>query len=93
MELKELHTADTIRHALAGHLLLTNEERYAAVVSSIKKVEASLARANCARSKGFHYTADLLDRLVDANMEEIDRLLALPTIQEDTTGDCAHEPL
>ena len=85
LNLKTLHTAVRIRLALAGQLLLTREERYAAVVSAIDKAEASDARANFARSKGFHHTAGLLDRLVDANIEEIDRLLALPNHPEDTT--------
>lgn len=85
MELKELHTADTIRHAMEGHILLTKEERYAAVASAIEKVEKSNARANCARSKGFHNTADILDRLTDTNIEEVDRLLALPIIDDDNS--------
>lgn len=80
MDIKKLHAADAIRHAIAGHILLSKEERDAAVASLIEKVEKANIRANSARAKGFYHTADIIDRLVDSNLEEVDKLLSLPVI-------------
>ena len=86
MNTKELWAADKMRLAISGRIAFTKDIRDKAIIDFIEKVEADNARANAARAKGLHCTANLLDRMVDAKMEEIDRMLSLPITTEDTSS-------
>jgi len=78
MDLKTLHSADRVRHALAGQIVLTNDERDDAILAAIAKVERAALLANAAHEHGFRASEELWDKLADTHFDLAQRLLALP---------------